>query len=368
MKSWRRQAIFHGRHCFCPTPTRGGGVATEAGTHSTPRPRYLPNIQPRTMHPIGKGSPLTAEEMYLSRPPVRANFDHLRGRGGGGLRGVGGWSGTPTPAPTPAGAELLLSGPRGARLGWSAAREVWVRPITEKAMRTGSGQAPPYSQRLCAALRHTPNSVNETSTGSIPALTTPRPHRTNARATQEDTNPFTSPPPTVSNRRSSSALPQPFPIPHLQPSPKCFQTPIFTNPPPTVDNLQSSPALPQPFPIPHLQLPCQTVSNLPSSPTLPQRLTTCNLHQPSPSRFQSGLHPSLNRFPPPISTNPPQTAGRSLMEKRKRKKVPLHSFPKKARRHTMCWRWAVGDWQLATGGWWQLVAVGGGRWRLVVGD
>ena len=63
----------------------------------------------------------------------------------------------------------------------------------------------------------------------------------------------------------------------------------------------------------------------------------------------------------PSSHCPP---GRSLT----RKSVPLHNFPKTARRHTMCWWWAVGSWRLATGGSWRLVAVGGGwRW-LVVGD
>ena len=50
-------------------------------------------------------------------------------------------------------------------------------------------------------------------------------------------------------------------------------------------------------------------------------------------------------------------------------------FSQKARGHTMCWRWAVGGWRLATvgGGWrrlvvgdWWLMAVGSG-WRLVVG-
>ena len=57
-----------------------------------------------------------------------------------------------------------------------------------------------------------------------------------------------------------------------------------------------------------------------------------------------------------------------------KKSVPLHSFPKKARGHTMCWRWVVGSWRLATGGWWRLVVVGGGwlwlaaagGWGLVV--
>ena len=54
------------------------------------------------------------------------------------------------------------------------------------------------------------------------------------------------------------------------------------------------------------------------------------------------------------------TVGRFLTEK---KSVPLHSFPKNARGHTMCWRWAVGSWRLAVGGgWWRLVVVGGGWW------
>ena len=53
---------------------------------------------------------------------------------------------------------------------------------------------------------------------------------------------------------------------------------------------------------------------------------------------------------------------------RRRKKVPVPRFSKNARGHTMCWRWAVGGWRLATGGWWRLAAVGGGWRRLVVGD
>ena len=47
-----------------------------------------------------------------------------------------------------------------------------------------------------------------------------------------------------------------------------------------------------------------------------------------------------------------------------KKTVPLHSFPKKARGHTMRWWLAVGGCRLATGGWWRLAAVGG--WVLVV--
>ena len=67
MKSWRRQALFKGRHCFCPTPTLGGGgPVKEAGTHSPPCPQYLPNIKPHTMHHIVKGSPLLAKDMYVT--------------------------------------------------------------------------------------------------------------------------------------------------------------------------------------------------------------------------------------------------------------------------------------------------------------
>ena len=42
VKSWRRQALFQGRHCFCPTPTLGGGggPVKEAGTHSPPCPQW----------------------------------------------------------------------------------------------------------------------------------------------------------------------------------------------------------------------------------------------------------------------------------------------------------------------------------------
>ena len=33
VKSWRRQALFQGRHCFCPTPTLGGGGSSQGGKH-----------------------------------------------------------------------------------------------------------------------------------------------------------------------------------------------------------------------------------------------------------------------------------------------------------------------------------------------
>ena len=35
---------------------------------------------------------------------------------------------------------------------------------------------------------------------------------------------------------------------------------------------------------------------------------------------------------------------------------------KKKCSHTMYWRWAVDGGRFATGGWWRLVAVGGGWW------
>ena len=50
-----------------------------------------------------------------------------------------------------------------------------------------------------------------------------------------------------------------------------------------------------------------------------------------------------------------------------KKSVLLHNFPKKVRGHTMCWRWAVGSWRLATGSWWRLVVVGGGWWLEIGG-
>ena len=59
--------------------------------------------------------------------------------------------------------------------------------------------------------------------------------------------------------------------------------------------------------------------------------------------------------------------GRSLTEKEE-KSVPVHSFPKKVCRHTVCWRWAVSGWWLATGSWWRLVVVGGGWWLMAVGS
>ena len=57
--------------------------------------------------------------------------------------------------------------------------------------------------------------------------------------------------------------------------------------------------------------------------------------------------------------------GRAVLNGEK-KSVPVHSFPKKAHGHTMCWRWAVGDWRLVavSGGWWCLAAAGG--WGLDV--
>ena len=33
VKFWMRQAFFQGRHCFCPTPTLGGGASSQRGRH-----------------------------------------------------------------------------------------------------------------------------------------------------------------------------------------------------------------------------------------------------------------------------------------------------------------------------------------------
>ena len=48
MKSWRRQALFQGRHCFCPTPTLGGGVQSrrQAPTHRLVHSTYPPLVHP----------------------------------------------------------------------------------------------------------------------------------------------------------------------------------------------------------------------------------------------------------------------------------------------------------------------------------
>ena len=57
VKSWRRQALFQGRHCFCPTPTLGGGgPVKEAGTHSPPCPQYLLRIYPLKESQPGAGA------------------------------------------------------------------------------------------------------------------------------------------------------------------------------------------------------------------------------------------------------------------------------------------------------------------------
>ena len=41
MKSWRREALFQGRHCFCPTPTLGGGGVQSRRQAPTHRLVYL---------------------------------------------------------------------------------------------------------------------------------------------------------------------------------------------------------------------------------------------------------------------------------------------------------------------------------------
>ena len=43
VKSCGRQALFQGRHCFCPTPTRGGGVQSR---RQAPNRKPLPQAYP----------------------------------------------------------------------------------------------------------------------------------------------------------------------------------------------------------------------------------------------------------------------------------------------------------------------------------
>ena len=67
---------------------------------------------------------------------------------------------------------------------------------------------------------------------------------------------------------------------------------------------------------------------------------------------------SKGKPPPPLPPKSPHLR-RSLTQKKQKKTVPFHSFPKKARGTPR-----VGGGRFATGGWWRLVAVGG--WRLMV--
>ena len=99
----------------------------------------------------------------------------------------------------------------------------------------------------------------------------------------------------------------------------------------------------------------------PQFPSLPARAPSgpsMTLHDP---RYSSrALHKPILNCPqaPPLALHKPSQGG----PQQGKKSVPLHSFPKKAHGHAMCWRWAVGGWRLATGSWWRLVVVGGGWW------
>ena len=53
-----------------PYPRGGGGPIKEAGTHSPPCPQYLFNIKPHAKHQIVKGSPLLAEDVYVTHRGV----------------------------------------------------------------------------------------------------------------------------------------------------------------------------------------------------------------------------------------------------------------------------------------------------------
>ena len=71
---------------------------------------------------------------------------------------------------------------------------------------------------------------------------------------------------------------------------------------------------------------------------------------PSPSL------PLLLPAPPP----PPTLAAGRCLRVEKKKRCPLHTISQKGPQ-------VGGDWRFGDG-WWQLVAVGGGWWRSVVGD
>ena len=52
MKSWMRQALFQGRHCFCPTPTLGGGGGQsrrQAPTHRLVHTTYFESIPSKNL-------------------------------------------------------------------------------------------------------------------------------------------------------------------------------------------------------------------------------------------------------------------------------------------------------------------------------
>ena len=51
MKSWRRQALFQGRHCFCPTPTLGGGGSSQGGRHPLTALSTVPTQYQTTLIP-----------------------------------------------------------------------------------------------------------------------------------------------------------------------------------------------------------------------------------------------------------------------------------------------------------------------------
>ena len=69
--------------------------------------------------------------------------------------------------------------------------------------------------------------------------------------------------------------------------------------------------------------------------------------------------------------------GPQQRQKKRKKRAPVHSFPKKTACSSYVQPWlvavgswrlvAVGGWRLATGGWWRLVVVGGGWWLVIGG-
>ena len=97
MKSWRRQALFQGRHCFCPTPTLGGGGSSQGGMHpltalSTVPTQYQTTKNLSLAQPADTGALITVAPRFepttcrmqvqcsTARVPTRSGYSVLRGR------------------------------------------------------------------------------------------------------------------------------------------------------------------------------------------------------------------------------------------------------------------------------------------------
>ena len=70
MKSWRRQALFKGRHCFCPTPTLGGG-SSQGGRHPLTALSTVPTQYQTTRNASsreGRTSAIPSQNLSLAQP------------------------------------------------------------------------------------------------------------------------------------------------------------------------------------------------------------------------------------------------------------------------------------------------------------